>query len=91
MAHLSTKEGVAFDRLVLMAWPVHEQWFPDFVKVNRIIDVRVRFDLVIALDGGGQRFRTNQFDVEEHRNGWFDHSSTHDPAYWDDHDLWGVV
>jgi hypothetical protein len=91
VAHLSTREGVAFDRLVLMAWPVHGQWFPDFIKVQRIIDVRVRFDLVISLDGGGQRFRSSEFNVEEHRNGWFDHSSTHDPDYWDEYGLWGVV
>ncbi len=91
VAHLATREGARFDRLVLMGWPAHDKWFPDFSRVNRIIDIRVRFDLVVLLDGGRQRFRTNQFNIEEHRNGWFDHSSTHEPAYWDDHDLWGVV
>ncbi|MDH3305314.1 MAG: hypothetical protein OEM92_08915 [Gammaproteobacteria bacterium] len=91
VAHLATRKGVQFDRLVLMAWPVHKKWFPDFSKVKRIIDVRVRVDLVVLLDGGAQRFRTTDFAVEEHRNGWFDHSSTHEPAYWDDHGLWGVI
>lgn len=91
VAHLATKLGVEFDRLVLMGWPVYEKWYPDFSKVNRIIDIRVRFDLVILLDGGSQRFRSNQFDIEEHRNGWFDHSSTHESDYWDDHGLWALV
>jgi hypothetical protein len=91
VAHLSTWRGAEFDRLVLMGWPVHGEWFPDFTRVQRIIDVRVKFDLVIALDRGGQRFRTGSFDVEEHRNGWFNHSSTREPEYWDDHDLWQHV
>ena len=91
VAHLATRKGVHFDRLVLMGWPVHEKWFPDFTKVKRIIDVRVRLDLVVLMDGGRQRFRTDDFKIEEHRNGWFDHSSTHEPAYWDEHGLWGVI
>lgn len=91
VAHLATRKGVKFDRLVLMGWPVREKWYPDFSNVKRIIDVRVRLDLVVLLDGGAQRFRTKEFAVEEHRNGWFDHSSTHEPAYWDDHGLWGVI
>ncbi len=91
VAALATRGGTSFDRLVLMGWPVHERWFPDFGRVRRIIDVRVRLDLVIMLDLGRQRFRTRQFVVEEHRNGWFDHSSTREPAYWDKHGLWDVV
>ncbi|MBT8089345.1 MAG: hypothetical protein KJO01_03990 [Gammaproteobacteria bacterium] len=91
VAHLATRRGVQFDRLVLMGWPVHKKWYPDFSKVKRLIDVRVRLDLVVLLDGGAQRFRTRDFAVEEHRNGWFDHSATHEPDYWDDHGLWGVI
>ena len=91
VAHLATKRGVEFDRLVLMGWPVHGRWFPDFAKVQRIIDVRVRLDLVVILDRGGQRFRTNDFNIEEHRHGWFDHSSTHESDYWDSHGLWDVL
>ena len=91
VATLATRQGVDFDRLVLMAWPVHRQWFPVFSRINRIVDIRVRLDLVILLDRGGQRFRTDAFDVEEHRHGWFDHTAPHQPDYWDDHDLWSVV
>ena len=88
VAHHATKKGVALNRLVLMGWPVHKRWFPRFSKVQRIIDVRVNFDLVIHLDRGGQRFRTNDFSIEEERHGWFDHTSTHQPEFWDQHGLW---
>lgn len=91
VAHLATRNGVEFERLVLMSLPVHERWFPDFSRLDRIIDIRVRFDLVIMADRGGQRFRTSQFNIEEHRHGWFDHSVTHDPDYWDDNDLWDAL
>lgn len=91
VALLATRQGVEFNRLVLMALPVHGEWFGDFTKISRIIDVRVRFDLVIMADRGGQRFRTNEFAIEEHRHGWFDHTAPHEPQYWDDHDLWDVV
>lgn len=93
VAHMATKgaDRVQFDRLVLMAWPARKRFFPDFSRVQRIIDVRVRMDLVILLDGGAQRFKTSDFPVEKHRNGWFDHSSTHESAYWDDHGLWEVL
>ena len=91
VAHLATMQGAQFNRLVLMSWPVHERWFPNFANVSKIVDIRVRWDLVILLDGGDQRFRPNQFNVEEHRHGWFNHSATHDPDYWDDHDLWAKI
>lgn len=91
VAHRATREGVQLNRLVLMGWPVQKRWFPDFSKVNRIIDVRVRLDLVALLDFGRQRFRTDQFTIEEHRHGWFDHSATHESEFWDEHGLWGVI
>ena len=91
VAHLATKKGVQFDRLVLMGWPVHPKWYPDFSNVKRIVDIRVRLDLVVLLDGGRQRFRSKDFNIEKHRHGWFDHSSTHESAYWDEYGLWDVI
>lgn len=91
VAHLATRKGVQFDRLVLMGWPVHRKWYPDFSKVNRIVDIRVHMDLVVMLDRGAQRFQSTEFNIEAHRHGWFDHSSTHEPAYWDEHGLWDVI
>ncbi|HEX9763411.1 MAG TPA: hypothetical protein VGA97_09960 [Acidimicrobiia bacterium] len=91
VANRATKLGVTFKRLVLMGWPVRSDWFPDPARVDRIIDVRVRLDLVIMVDGGGQRLRTDQFNVKEHRHGWFNHAATHDPGYWTTHGLWDKV
>ena len=90
VANLATRRGLRIDRLVLLSWPVHGEWFPDFTRVQRIIDVRVRMDLVIIADRGGQTFTPPpEFasKVESHVNGWFDHGDTHDPAYWQQHDL----
>jgi hypothetical protein len=86
VAHLATKQGVDFDKLVLLAWPVHNEWLPDFARVEKIYDIRVKFDLVILVDRGGQKIQHPK--VKEFRNGWFDHAAVHDPAYWDTNDLW---
>jgi hypothetical protein len=91
VGNLATSHGLSLGRLVYMGWPVHEEWFPDGNRVERVIDVRVNMDLVILVDRGGQRIRGAPFPVEEHVNGWFDHTSTHEPDYWDTHGLWGVV
>jgi hypothetical protein len=90
VANLATVRGQQFDRLVLLSWPVHQEWFPDFTKVRRILDVRVRMDLVIIADRGGQTFRPPpryRGKVTSLVNGWFDHSDTNDPAYWERYDL----
>ena len=91
VANFATSDGVEFDRLVLLAWPVRTQWGPDVARVGRLIDIRVKLDLVILIDGGGQRFPGGQPKLEEHRNGWFDHGSVHEVQYWDDHDLWAKL
>ena len=94
VAHLATTKGAEFTRLVLMSWPVHGEWFPDFGKLRRIIDIRVKWDLVIMADRGGQVFRApraHRSKVEAHINGWFDHSATNDPAYWQRYGLPGVL
>jgi len=55
VANLATRRGLQIDRLVLLSWPVHGEWFPDFANVQRIIDIRVRLDLVIIADRGARR------------------------------------
>lgn len=90
VANLATRRGQALDRLVLMSLPVHGEWFPDFTKIRIIIDIRVNFDLVILADRGGQTFvPPAQFGskVISHVNGWFNHSDTNDPGYWDKYGL----
>ncbi len=91
VANLATRDGVSLERLVLLGWPVHAEWFPDPARVQRVIDVRVHLDLVILLDRGGQRIRNAPFPVEEHRHGWFDHTSVHEVGYWDEHGLWAEL
>jgi hypothetical protein len=46
--------------------------------------VRVKWDLVILADGGGQRFEDPK--IEEHVLPiWFQHSATHSPDVWRAH------
>lgn len=88
VANLATRRGLILDRLVLLSWPVHNEWKPDLTRVRRFVfDVRVRFDLVILADRGGQTYRSSSPKVKSHKHGWFDHGDTHDPEYWDRHDL----
>jgi hypothetical protein len=94
VANLATRRGLQLDRLVLLSWPVHDQWFPDFANVRRIIDIRVRFDLVILADLGGQTFTPppeHAGKVSSHVNGFFEHSDTHEPDYWERNDLPDVL
>ena len=85
VAHIATQVDLQLDRLVLLSWPVHRAWYPAFGNIGRIISFRVRFDLVIMVDRGCQRFRHPA--VEEHVNGWFNHGATHDEDYWQKYDL----
>lgn len=87
VGNLATQRGLQLDRLVLLSWPVHAAWLPDLANVTRVIDVRVRFDLVVIADRGGQRYPTGDARVSTHVHGWFDHGLTHDPGYWDTHSL----
>ncbi len=90
VANLATGRGQSFERLVLLSWPVHEQWFPDFTRVQRVLDIRVHMDLVILADRGGQTFQppaAHQGMVASYINGWFDHGATNDPGYWERYDL----
>ena len=34
VANLATRAGAEFQRLVLLSWPVHTEWFPDFTQVT---------------------------------------------------------
>lgn len=90
VGNLATRRGQRLDRLVLMSWPVHGEWFPDFTKLRIVVDIRVRFDLVILADRGGQTFvppAPFRDKVVSHVNGWFNHGDTNDPAYWDAYEL----
>ncbi len=82
VAMLASQAGLSIGTLVLLSCPVHiPKYAPDLTRVGKIVSVRVHLDLVILVDGGGQRFR----DPNIHENVlpiWFDHFATHDPAVW---------
>jgi hypothetical protein len=86
-AMLATHQGLSIGTLVLLSCPVHwHKYSPDFSQVQRVVSIRVRLDLVILADLGGQRFRDPR--IEENRLPiWFKHSASHDPDVWRDHDL----
>lgn len=74
--------GALLKSLVLLSCPAHElKYAPDFKVVQRVCHVRVRFDLVVLVDGGNFRFRNPKIqDVQLPI--WFDHSASHDPDVW---------
>jgi hypothetical protein len=84
---LASHDEPALGELVLLSCPVHvPKYFPDFSRVTKVVSIRVRLDLVILADGGGQRF--NDPRIEENVLPiWFDHSRTHDPGTWQEHDV----
>ena len=51
-----------------------------------MISFRVKLDLVILADGGGQKFSDPRID-ENVLPLWFDHFATHDPEVWDQYNL----
>ena len=91
IAHEATKlRDRRFRRLVVLSWPHRCEWRPDFDKVGKIFDVRVRLDPVILAERGRQNFDVGgveQDQITTHKNGWFKHSDTRRPDYWVKHDL----
>ena len=76
---LASHDEPALGELVLLGCPVHvPKYFPDFSRVTKVVSIRVRLDLVILADGGGQHFNNPRIE-ENVLPIWFDHSRTHDP------------
>ena len=87
VAMLATHGGLDVGELVLLSCPVHvPKYLPQFARVGTVVSIRVRLDLVILADRGGQRF--NHPQIAEHVLPiWFSHSATHDPAVWQKHNV----
>jgi hypothetical protein len=82
----ATQLGMTAGKVVLLSCPVHAgKYFPDLARVRQPVhSVRVKLDLVILADRGGQRFHHPA--IQEHVLPiWFDHSASHDPAVWQAH------
>lgn len=87
VAMLASQNGLDVDQLVLLSCPVHAQkYLPDFTRVQNTVSIRVRLDLVILADRGGQRFRDPRIR-ETVLPLWFDHGASHDPDVWRQHNL----
>jgi hypothetical protein len=85
VAMLASQQGLEIGKLVLLSCPVHRhKYFPNFARVREVVSIRVRLDLVILADGGGQRFRDVRIR-EEVLPLWFDHSAARDPEVWRKH------
>jgi hypothetical protein len=84
---LATQQGLTAGHLVLMSCPWHpHKYMPDFNNVQRVSAVRVKLDLVILADGGGQNF--NDARIKQHVLPiWFNHSASHDPTVWQQHGI----
>ena len=86
-AMLASQAGLDLGTLVALSCPVHRpKYWPGFTHVRRVISIRVKLDLVILVDGGGQRFRDPRIE-ENVLPIWFNHSATHDPDVWRDHEV----
>lgn len=85
LSMLATQNGLRVGQLVLLSCPVHRnEYLPAFDRVDDVVSIRVRLDLVILADRGGQRFRHPRIR-EEILPLWFNHAATHRPAVWRDH------
>ena len=79
--------GISMNELVLLSCPVHvPKYVPNFEAMGKVVSVRVKMDLVILADRGGQRFNLPQIQ-ENILPIWFDHSATHDVAVWKQHNV----
>lgn len=81
VAMLASNHGLRIGELVLLSCPVHPRYQPDFSRVQKVVSIRVRLDLVILLDRGGQKFKLKQIR-ENVLPIWFDHTATHNPDVW---------
>lgn len=82
LAMLASNKGLQIGKLILLSCPVHaSDYLPDFNSVRRVVSVRVKLDLVILADRGGQRFKHPRIE-ENVLPIWFDHTATHNPDVW---------
>lgn len=82
--------GTSIDELVLLSAPVTralEEGLPDVH--GRVVDIRLRFDPVLALARTRQRIRLPNVTTVLLRRWTMRHGATHDPAVWEREDLAG--
>jgi hypothetical protein len=88
IAMLATHRGLEIGRLVLLSCPVHwTKYQPKPGSVASALSIRSRLDLAILGDAGGQRFPKGSGIREHILPVWFKHSVSHDPEFWQAHEL----
>jgi len=79
---LASWHGVTYGKAVFLSSPVHPSLYNmNFAAVQKVVSIRVKFDLVLLADGSGSRFTDPRYN-EHVLPIWFNHSATHDPAVW---------
>jgi len=91
-AMLATHLGLTIGELILLSCPVHfPKYAPDFSRITKkAVSIRVHADLVILADRGGQKFNDPRIG-ENILPLWFNHSASHDPAVWRDHNVPAMI
>ncbi|CQD20025.1 Alpha/beta hydrolase family protein [Mycobacterium europaeum] len=88
IAARATRAGNRIHELVLLSTPVTEHVAQASDGDVRIVDIRLRFDPVLAVAGTGQRLPARQKVTEVLLNRWrLDHGATHDEQVWRSEDV----
>ena len=83
VASRAALEGASIGELVLLSTPVTDSVDRATNAGIRVIDVRLRFDSVLALARRGQRLRPGPNVTEVLLERWrLDHAATHNPSVW---------
>ncbi|GJL82568.1 MAG: hypothetical protein DHS20C01_22020 [marine bacterium B5-7] len=78
-----------YGRLIVLSTPSHKTKYPTDPDTP-ILSIRVKLDLVVLADGGGNRFPAAP-NIKEEYIGWFNHSATHYPDEWEEEGVPGIM
>ena len=77
--------GMKVDEIIFLSAPIHQPHIDMCPKVTRVIDIRLRNDLVLLLARARQKFPNpspaNVISYKINRPFW-SHSASHDPDVW---------
>lgn len=60
---MATTRQTELKSLILLSCPVHRRFhWPNFSNVNTVISIRIKWDFVIMVDRGGQRFNDERIE-----------------------------
>jgi hypothetical protein len=84
---LLASNSVRFGRMILLSTPAHPHLYSPG-DYRSLFSLRVRLDLVVLADGGGNKF-PEWSELREKYFGWFNHSATHNESRWAQKDIPG--